>query len=301
MDIKIKQTVTKDIINLPLNNELLLFLRIVLYYLLDIQTDQNKVLLLSDEILQYFIDLNNLNEMSIQIHDDFLANNLINDIKYLNKFSIEKINNPNNNLEEVITSIKKRKLLLIKTLKTSMKDIYIKTQKLNNENLNKSCSDFVKNINDDVLKIEKKQNTPELRTKIRGYVSACLYMYSVFTGKKTNKISSITNSFLNCLKINNKESDMFVYFLMNFISTIDNKNTFNKIIFTFFENNIKMCQDWINNNKKEEKSKEIGNCTKEIEEKEFKCYPMKYFFKKYEIAYKKIIDIQVLIELYVKI
>ena len=160
------------------------------------------------------------------------------------------------------------------------------------------CKDYVKNIKEDILKIEKFQNTLELRTKIRGYVSACLFMHSVFSGQKIIEISSITNSFLNCLKINNKESDMFVYFLINFLATVENKNTFNKIIFTFFENNIKMCQDWINNKNKDEKTKEQNVNNKENEEKEFKCYPMKYFFKKYDTSYKKIIDIQLLIELY---
>jgi hypothetical protein len=76
------------------------------------------------------------------------------------------------------------------------------------------------------------------------------------------------------------------------LATVENKNTFNKIIFTFFENNIKMCQDWINNKNKEEKTKEQNVNNKENEEKEFKCYPMKYFFKKYDTSYKKIIDIQ---------
>ena len=39
---------------------------------------------------------------------------------------------------------------------------------------------------------------------------------------------------------------------------------------------------------------------KENKEKEFKCYPMKYFFKKYDITYKKILDIQKIIELYIQ-
>ena len=302
LNINLPATVEKEIYNIPLNVELLLFLRIVLYYLIDIQGDINKVLLLSDKILEFFSDLNNLNEMSIQIHDDLLANNLLNDINTLKKFSAEKLGNSNNNLDNVISHIKSKKFLLIKNLKNSMKDIYIKAQKINNEQLMKTCSDNIKNINDDVLKIEKKQNTTELRTKIRGYVSACLFMHSVFCGQKTNKISCITNSFLNCLKLNNKESDMFVFLLINFISTIDNKtnkNAFNKIIFTFIENNIKMCQDWIQNHKNEEKSKEQGN-QKENDEKGFKCYPMKYFFKKYETTYKQILDIKLVIDLYVK-
>ena len=298
LNINLPQTVNEIISQIPLNNELLLFLRIVLDYLIDIQGDLNKVLLFSDEILQHLSDLNNLNEMTIQIHDAIFVNNLLNDIYILKKFSAEKINYINKNLDEVISSLKNRKLLLIKILKNSMKEIYIKVQNLKNEALMKSCSDYVKNINEDVLKIEKKQNTAELRTKIRGYISACLFMHSSFTGQKAIKISSITNSFLNCLKINNKESDIFVYFLINFLATVENKNTFNKIMFTFFENNIKMCQDWINNNKKEEKLKE-GNNFKD-EEKEFKCYPMKYLFKKYEFTYKQIIDIQLLIDLYIQ-
>ena len=299
LNVHIPISVTKEINYVPLNHQLLLFMRIVLYYLLDIQCDANKMLLSSDEILQYFSDLNNLNEMSILILDDILSNNLSNEINNFKKFSSEKIGYPSSNLDEIITEIKTRKLLLIKPLKNSMKEIYVKTQKCNNEQLMKKCSDFVKNINDNVLKIEKMQNTSELRTKIRGYVSACLFMHSSFNGQKQNKISSITNSFLNCLKINNKESDMFVYFLISFISKIDNKSSLNRIMFTFFDNNIKLCQEWMNNNNKEEKIKEQGNShNKENEEKEFICYPMKYFFKKYEMTYKGTINIKALIELY---
>ena len=298
LNIHIPMQINKEINYIPLNHQLLLFLRIVLDYLLYIQENPNKVLLFPDEILKYFSDLKNLNEMAIQIQDDFLGNNLINDINVLKKFSKEKLGNTDNNLDEVINYIKIRKLLLIKYLKNAMKEIYVKTEKKNNEDLMNLCKDYVKSIKEDILKIEKLQNTLELRTKIRGYVSACLFMHSVFSGQKIIEISSITNSFLNCLKINNKESDMFVYFLINFLATVENKNTFNKIIFTFFENNIKMCQDWINNKNKEEKTKEQNVNNKENEEKEFKCYPMKYFFKKYDTSYKKIIDIQLLIELY---
>ena len=299
LDIHIPMSITNEVNYIPLNQKLLLFMRIVLYYLLDIQEDMDKILLLSDEILQFFTELNNLNEMSIQIHDDSLANVLLTSINNLKKFDSDKTNHSSNNLDEVISNLKNRKLLLIKFLKIAMKEIYVKTQKNHDDKTMKLCSDYIKNINDTVLKIEKKQNISELRTKIRGYVSACLFMHSSFNGQKTNKISCITNSFLNCLKLNNKESDMFVFFLISFLRTVENKNAFNKIIFTFFENNIKLCQDWINNNK-EEKSKEQGviHNNKENEEKEFVCYPMKYLFKKYKITYQKTIDIKALIELY---
>ena len=296
LDVHLPTQVTKDLNYIPLNNELLLFLRIVLEYLINIQGEQNKVLILSEEILQYLSDINNLNEMSIQIHDDILANNLLNDINNFKKFSKEKLSFPNNNLDEVITYIQNKKLLLIKTLKNAMKEIYNKSQKNTNEQLKKSCCDFVKNINDEVLKIEKKQNTTELRTKIRGYISACIFMHSIFLDQKNDKISCIINSFLNFLKLNNKESDLFVNFLISFLGTIDNTTTFNKIMFTFFENNIKMCQEWMkNNNNKEENTKEQN---KDNIKQEFKCYPMKYLFKNYEAVYQKKLDIQSLIELY---
>ena len=300
MDIHLPDSVKKEMIYVPLNQNLLLFMRIVLYYLLDIQEDINKMLLLSDEILQFFSELNNLNEMSIKVLDDSLGNALLTNINNLKKFGEGKLNYSNNNFDEVITKLKDKKFLLIKNLKNIMKEIYVKTQKNNNDKLMKLCSDYFKNINDFVKKIELKQNIPELRIKIRGYVSACLFMHSSFNGQKTNKISCITNSFLNCLKLNNKESDMFVFFLISFLRTVENKNAFNKIIFTFFENNIKLCQDWINNNKEEkQKEKEQGIINnKENEKNEFVCYPMKYLFKKYKITYQNTIDIKTLIELY---
>ena len=68
--------------------------------------------------------------MAIQIQDDFLGNNLINDINVLKKFSKEKLGNSDNNLDEVINYIKIRKLLLIKYLKNAMKEIYVKTEKI---------------------------------------------------------------------------------------------------------------------------------------------------------------------------
>ena len=298
LDVHIPYSVTKEMNYIPLNQKLLLFMRIVLYYLLDIQQDVDKMLLLSGEVLQFFSELNNLNEMSIQIPDESIGKTLLNSINNLKKFGTEKIKYSCHNIDEVITNLKNRKLLLIKNLKNSMKEIYVQAQKNNDDKILKLCSDYIKNINDIVLRIEKKLNIPELRIKIRGYVSACLFMHSSFNGEKTNKISCITNSFLNCLKLNNKESDMFVFFLISFLRTVENKNAFNKIFFTFFENNIKMCQDWINNNK-DEKSKDQGNIhTKENEEKDFVCYPMKYLFKKYKITYQKTIDIKSLIELY---
>ena len=300
LNVYIPSSVNKEISYLPLNNEFLIFLRIILYYLYDIQYDQKKILILSDEILQYLSELNNLNEMSIQIQEESKLNILLNNINILKKFSNDKIKYINNELDEVISNLKNKKLLLIKILKNSMKDIYAKTQKKNNENLMKTCSDYFKNITDDVLKIEKIQNTAELRTKIRGYASVCLFMHSEFNGLKEKKISSITNSFLNCLKINNKESEIFVFYLMSFIQTIENKNTFNKIMFTFFDNNIKICQDFIINNNKDDKNKEKIKNNKDSEEKVFKCYPMKYFFKNYNTSYYRLINIQDLIELYIQ-
>jgi SNF2 family DNA or RNA helicase len=187
-----------------------------------------------------------------------------------------------------------------------MKEIYKKIQEKKNDQLIKACCDKAKKINDCVISIEKSQNTSELRLKIRGYVSACLFMHWQFKGQKTDKISSITNSFLNCLKINNKESDTFVNYLVSFLSTIhENKNTFNKIIFTFFENNIKMCQDLVCSNEDKIQNKKSGNinngedqCIEKL--KQFKCYPMKYFFKTYAVIHQKLLNPQLLIEQYIQ-
>jgi hypothetical protein len=116
MEIHLPDSVKKEMNYVPLNQNLLLFMRIVLYYLLDIQEDINKMLLLSDEILQFFSELNNLNEMSIKVHDDSLGNALLNNINNLKKFGNEKIGYSNNNLDEVISKLKNKKLLLIKIL-----------------------------------------------------------------------------------------------------------------------------------------------------------------------------------------
>jgi predicted membrane chloride channel (bestrophin family) len=157
-----------------------------------------------------------------------------------------------------------------------MKEIYVKIQEKKDDSLIKTCCDLVKKINDSISNIEKIQNINELRLKTRGYVCACLFMHSRFKGQKNDKISSITNSFLNCLKINNKESEMFVFYLVSFLSTIENKNTFNKIIFTFFENNIKMCQDLINNSEDKLNIKKNNNNISDDKYfeilKSFKCY-----------------------------
>ena len=59
-----------ELAEIPLSHELLLFFRIVLYYLLYIENDLSKTLLISDEILQYYSELNNLNEMAFAIGDD---------------------------------------------------------------------------------------------------------------------------------------------------------------------------------------------------------------------------------------
>ena len=304
LNIHFPTSLNEDVMNIPLRPELLLFFRIVLFYLRFIEYDSNKMLLLSDDILQYFSELKHLNEMTIEIKDDLRKNNLLNCLIVLKKFSLENIKHIPPKLEEVISKLKHNKLCLIRSLNNSMKEIYIKIQEKKNDQLNKECCEIAKKINDCVMNIEKSQNTNELRLKIRGYVSACLFMHSQFKGQKTDKISSITNSFLNCLKINNKESDTFVFYLVSFLSTIENKNTFNKIIFTFFDNNIKMCQDIVKSSEdkiEKKKSNTINEEEKYIEKlKNFKCYPMKYFFKKYAMNHQELLNSQLLVEQYIQ-
>ena len=297
-------SLTNDLGNMVLRPEFLLFLRIVLYYLLIIEPFQKKTLLIHDETLTYFSEQTNLKEMPIEINDDNKNNNLLNSINAFKKFSLDNINKVSPELEEVILNLKSKKLCLIKALNQSMKEIYVKIQEKKNEQLIKICYDHIQKIKDIIMNIEKIQNTNELRLKIRGYACACFFMHLRFEGKKTAKITCITNSFLNCLKINNKESKMFVHYLVSFLSTIENKDTFNKIIFTFFDNNIKMCQDLLNNNddnKIQNKKNNNSNDNNNIEKlKEFKCYPMKYFFKKYASEHKELINAQLLIEQYIQ-
>ena len=303
LNIHLPMELNNEVKNLTLRPELLLFLRIVLYYLLYIENDNYKTLLINDDILQYFSEIGNINEMTFEIQDDIKNNNLLNYVNNLKKFSSEYKIVPQH-LGDVINNLKQNKLVLVRALNNSMKDVYVKIQEKKNEQLTKTCCDLVKKINECVLSIEKVQNTNELRLKIRGYVCACLFMHSRFKGDKTSKISAITNSFLNCLKINNKESHMFVHYLASLLSTLENKNTFNKIIFTFFENNIKMCQDIIHSNEDKTQNKKNNNINDEekyIEKlKDFKCYPMKYFFKKYAMIHKELLNSQLLIEAYIK-
>ena len=294
-------SLTSDLGNIPLKLEFLIFLRIVLYYLLIIEQLPQKTLLIHDETLTYFSEQQNLKEMTIEINDENRNNSLLNYVNAFKKFSLD--NKISSGLEEVITNLKFKKLCLIKALNQSMKEIYVKIQEKKNDKLTKICCDHIQKIKDIIINIEKIQNTNELRLKIRGYACACLFMHLRFEGQKTAKISSITNSFLNCLKINNKESKMFVHYLVSFLSTIENKDTFNKIIFTFFENNIKMCQDLLNNNDNKNQNKKIKNNINEnnIEKlKDFKCYPMKYFFKKYAFEHKELLNAQLLIEQYIQ-
>ena len=306
LNIHFPNSLNNDVKNMPLSPELLLFFRIVLFYLRYIENDTNKTLLINDDILQYFSELSNLKEMAIHIQDDFRKNNLLSCVNIFKKFSFENLKTVPQQLEEVIFNLKNNKLCPIRALNDAMKEIYKKIQEKKNDQLIKACCDKAKKINDCVISIEKSQNTSELRLKIRGYVSACLFMHWQFKGQKTDKISSITNSFLNCLKINNKESDTFVNYLVSFLSTIhENKNTFNKIIFTFFENNIKMCQDLVYSNEDKIQNKKSGNinngedkCIEKL--KQFKCYPMKYFFKTYAVIHQKLLNPQLLIEQYIQ-
>ena len=294
-------SLTTDLENIPLRPEFLLFLRIVLYYLLIIEPEQNKVLLISDETLTFFSEQSNLKEMTIEINDNNRNNTLLNCVNAFKKFSLDHIKKELPELEDVIKNLKSKKLCLIRALNQSMKEIYVKIQEKNNEQLKKICCEHIQKIKDIIMNIEKIQNTHELRLKVRGYACACYFMHTRFKGQKTPKISSITNSFLNCLKINNKESKMFVHYLVSFLSTIENKETFNKIIFTFFENNIKMCQDLLNiTDSKISTKKFVDNDNDYIEKlKEFKCYPMKYFFKKYATEHKELLNAQLLIEQYI--
>ena len=300
LKIRFPSSLNKEVMNIPLSDELLLFFRIVLFYLRYIEFDINKMLLINDDILIYFSEQSNLKEMTIKIKDDTNKTNLLNCVNSLKTFSSKYIKYIPSELDEVISKLKNNNLCSIRALNTSMKEIYVKVQNKKDEKLNKDYSDKVNNIKDYVMNIEKFQNTYELKLKVRGYVCACLFMHSRFKGQKNDKISSITNSFLNCLKINSKESDTFVFFLVSFLSTIDDKNKFNKIIFTFFDNNIKMCQDLVGSKEKDKKKNNNEEDTTIDKLKKFKCYPMKYFFKKYALNYQKLLNSQYLVEQYIQ-
>ena len=273
-------TLNDDVKNMILNHEFLLYIKIISYYLANIRNDMNKTLIFHDDVLVYFSEMNNLNEMTIEIENCQKTHNLLNAINSLINFSKEQFKEIPKEFHSVIDLIKKKNLIHIRLLNNSMKEIYIKSKKNNNEQVVQKYCELAKKIKDNILQIEKDQETNPLRLKVRGYISACLFLHSYYKQIKTNKISAIANSFLNCMKMNDKESGVFMNYFLSLISNIENEATYQKILFTFFDNNIKMCQDIVNsvtekNNKALFENKIIENL------KNFKCRPMKYFFKNF--------------------
>ena len=274
-------TLNDNVKNMILNHEFLLYIKIILHYLTEIRNDMNKTLIFHDDILVYFSEMNNLNEMTIEIENCQKTHNLLNSINNLINFSKEKFKEIPKEFHTIVDLIKKKNLIHIRLLNNSMKEIYIKSKKNNNEQIVQKYCELAKKIKDNILQIEKDQETNSLRLRVRGYISACLFLHSYYKQIKSNKISAIANSFLNCMKMNNKESGIFMNYFLSLISNIENEATFQKILFTFFDNNIKMCQDIVTSSMEDKNNKTCFE-NKIIENlKNFKCRPMKYFFKKF--------------------
>ena len=285
--------------NLILSSNLLIFLKIYFYYLEYIEPNKSHILILNDQILLNLCEINYLNDMKILITNDFIKNNIYNLIKNFESLFINE-KNENFNFSEILNNILQFNLLNIFLLNQKLKFIF-ENFKNNNNNNNFEI------INDKITKIKNfiKNNLQFslLKQKIRGYSSICYFIHCMYNNTFSNTISSITNSFLNGTKLNNKECKIFVKYLLRLISILDNnkenKEKIKKIIFKFIENGIDYFKekfglnfDEIFNENYNENNNENNNKNNEINDKKNYYYKsIKYFFGEYSLN-KKFIEIQ---------
>ena len=271
--------------NLLLNHNLLFLLKLYFYYLEFLEKEENKTLILSDEIIQNLSESSILNDMQIEILDVNLRNNLIS--LFHNFYAFIHQQNPNNqDFSLIINTLNQHAILDLKFINDSIKSIYEMVKSTNDEKNMKICYNHIKLIKDKIIMIENLLGIPLLRQKIRAYASACLFIHSNYKKIKCAKISSITNSFLNCLKLNIKENSIFIKYILQLIQSLENKNTVSKIISIFMENSFSYFEDFF---KKKKENEQIEN---------FKFLPIKYFIKEY-IKQNKLDDIKVLINNYI--
>ena len=254
--------------NLLLNNNLLFFIKVYFYYLEYIEKEKNKTLILTDEIIQNLSESSILNDMQIEIYDMNFRNTLISHFHNFYAF-IYQLNPNNQDFGLIINTLSQKAILDIKFVNDSIKSVYEWIISTKDEKNMKICYSHIKLIKDNILMIENILGIPLLRQKIRGYASVCLFIHSNYKNTKCAKISSITNSFLNCLKLNIKENKIFIKYVLQLIESLENKNTINKIISIFIENSINYFEDFFKKKKDEQQIKD------------FKFLPIKYFFNEY--------------------
>ena len=230
-----------------IQHNLLLILKLYLYYLEFIEPDFNKMLIIQDETLKYFSENVTLNELPLYVTAKNINDSgIVVALKNFNDFVIRAgiVNlNAQARIDLVIKTLREERIINLKELNDVMKAVYDTIKKTNDNDLLKLCCELIKSIKEILTLIEKNQNVPMLRTKIRGYSSACLFIHSIYRNEKYNKISSIANSFLNCLKLNFKEGKIFVKYLLKLIFTLDNADIISKIRVTFLDNSIKAYND----------------------------------------------------------
>ena len=260
-----------------IQHNLLLILKLYLYYLEFIEPDFNKMLIIQDETLKYFSENVTLNELPLYVTAKNINDSgIVVALKNFNDFVIRAgiVNlNAQARIDLVIKTLREERIINLKELNDVMKAVYDTIKKTNDNDLLKLCCELIKSIKEILTLIEKNQNVPMLRTKIRGYSSACLFIHSIYRNEKYNKISSIANSFLNCLKLNFKEGKIFVKYLLKLIFTLDNADIISKIRVTFLDNSIKAYNDSNHSND------------------DYVFRPIKYFFGEYA-RFQKYTDIQ---------
>ena len=181
--------------NLLLNHNLLFLLKLYFYYLEFLEKEENKTLILSDEIIQNLSESSILNDMQIEILDVNLRNNLIS--LFHNFYAFIHQQNPNNqDFSLIINTLNQHAILDLKFINDSIKSIYEMVKSTNDEKNMKICYNHIKLIKDKIIMIENLLGIPLLRQKIRGYASVCLFIHSNY-----KKIKYVI-IFIHLLRIN---------------------------------------------------------------------------------------------------
>lgn len=262
---------------LILRRKLLLILKIYLYYLEFIECEPNKTLIISDDNLKFLSENATMNEMPLRVSAKNIENIIGVALTLFSEFTNQRVHVKNEikkRLTMIIIGLKTERNLNLNELNTVMKLIYDEIKSSGDNQGLKLCCEHIKNVKEALTAVEKSQNIPLLRHKIRGYASACLFVHSIYTNAKYPKISSIANAFLNCLKLNCKETKLFVKYILKLSLTLENMETITKIIVTFIENSIK-----------------AYNERTEEDIKQFVFLPIKYFFGEFS-KFQKFEDIQ---------
>jgi SNF2 family DNA or RNA helicase len=285
--------------SITLSRELLIVLKIYYYYLELISKNENKILIFNDECLKKLSDQTSLNEMyykfskkkeyekflfSLKIFLDFISS------RYRNEAKDEILK-----LFDIYNTLHDKWIIKSTEVLDIVKDLFEKIKPITKENECHNLRENFKYLTDSLNNLDELTNS--VKGNIRGFASIAIFIHSYFINMKIEKVSSVANPLLNCLKINDKNSKIFAVYLLKLLFTMNNPDVVNKILNTFIENSISIYTEEISKIKDEAMSENENDGTYKFCPKYKPFLPIKYFFSQFS-KYEKYEDIHRIVNEY---